>query len=1108
MISPPMLFFKPLSDFVRLAGCAAALLASSLPGHAQQILIPENQSWNILHPMGSLPPRADTTPDPDFDTTWYLPQAQFLTDYDGPSFGASTVGDPADLPTADSGPKIGPFAYGGVDAITAPGTTLTRPNSGNRYTSYFRTVFTVPAGGLRNPSVRMVCDDGCYLYLDGVLIATVNVTNGVADTYTSFATDATNTEVVFSFPWRAAATLPGGSPDDVKVIMPVPTLSAGVHTLAVSVHNSGTASSDLGLLLELSASGFGATVTEARLDNSGYRFTIVDEPTSTVQTGSVTLNIDGAAVTPTSVTKTGGVTLVFYAATGLPLGSLHTYVLTAKDQANANITGSGNVRSPYFPTAALPGPAGSPGVWGMRDYRNGTGWGSGLDFAVSAARGLPAADPDPADPVIIDGTAPVVNHTDPEQPGTGGNFNNDLPFIGNQAGPDDNLMVIAKTQIVITAAGPVTYSVHSDDGMGLRISGGPPAGAGSKFVSFSGGGRIDSDLQTLIFPGTTTDSNTRGVYNFTAPGTYDVQFAAFESANGSSWEVASAPGTFAADRDTNTWTLVGNPNAPAMLAVPYKPRWVTNPPGIPGEAGKFGVRTYFSASGVDTLQKTSDFLRDTVRTPADGDNLTFDTLRSSLNARDPGSTNAPQGVIGGDDLVNEDPNSPQGANDNVVTVAKGRISVPAASFYTFWARGDDGFMLRLKAVTGPNPSFKRATNGDPLQANGRFEMSNPNELFFDAGTGDSNTRGIVFLAAGQYDIEYLQWEGVGGFWYELTAAAGEFPHGTEPTSGWRPVGYKSPASTIVVPGIAARGWSVETSLPDTAAGNLVTIAAAEALFSGGGITTTTWPQLNFTDPESGNNGSFTPNNSFPRNTTADDNNYAMRATGSLVITQSGEYNLGFQGDDGGYMDITGPGNPMWISVLETNHPAQAMLTESVPGSGVNNRLQVEVGTGNSRTIGNITLAAGTYTLKTLVYEGGGGSWWEVIGAKAPVIPSFNYPLLVQGSGSTVTDADVLLLVGPPSTESIPVTNLTYNSATGAYSLTFVSAAGTNYQLEYTTAMEAGPAGTPQKWNIAPGAPTAGAAGTTTISGNVSTLRAPGGVLPAGPPRLFLRARRL
>jgi hypothetical protein len=235
----------------------------------------------------------------------------------------------------------------------------------------------------------------------------------------------------------------------------------------------------------------------------------------------------------------------------------------------------------------------------------------------------------------------------------------------------------------------------------------------------------------------------------------------------------------------------------------------------------------------------------------------------------------------------------------------------------------------------------------------------------------------------------------------------------------------------------------------------------------------------------------------------------MRATGSLVITQAGVYNLGFQGDDGGYMDISGLGNPVWSSILESNHLAQAILTESVPGSGLNDRLQVEVGTGNSRTIGQVTLAVGTYTIKTLVFEGGGGSWWEVVGAKAPVSPGFNYPLLMEGAGTTLTDFDLLVLVAPAAPETIPVTNFTANTVTGAYSLTFVSTAGATYQLEYSTNMEAGAPGTPQKWNVAPGPVIVGAAGTTTLNSNITALYpANGGVLPAGSPRAYLRVRRL
>lgn len=860
-----------------------------------------------------------------------------------------------------------------------------------------------------------------------------------------------------------------------------------------------------------------AVVASARLDQTGYHFTIVDDPASVVNTASITVNIDGAGpVAPTSVSKTAGVTTVFYAATGLASASNHTYAIAAKDQSNQDILGSGSLNAPYFPATLLPGPAGSPGVWGMREHRPGMGWDTGLSVAIAAAAALPETDPDTGDIAIIDGTAPVVNHTDPQNAGTGGNFNNDLPYIGNQPGDDDNVMVIAKTQVVIAAAGPVTYSIHSDDGMGLRISGGPVEGADSKFVSINGGGNIDpTDSKAVVFPGFTGDSNTRAVYNFTAPGTYDVQFVAFEGGGGASWELASAPGSHKFERDTNAWTLVGNPNDPSVLAVPYKPRWITSVPGPSGAAGRFGVRTYFSAATVGSLQDVSNFLTSTVRTPEDGDNLTFDNLRDSINGRDNGSTGTDSGTVGGDYLINGNASSPQGDNNRAVTTAKGRISVPADSHYTFWARGDDGFLLRIKAASGANPGFKRATNAEENQANGRFEMSNPNELFFDAGTGDSNTRGIIFLTAGEYDLEYIHWEGEGGFWYELTAAAGEYPHGTEPPEGWRVVGYDTPSTSILVPGIASPGWTVESSTPGrpefafSIAGAEAAIDATLADGTAPAAKTSTWPIINFADPQNGSNGYLTPNNPWPLNTTADDDNYAMRATGTLDITVAGEYYLGFQGDDGGYMEITGPGNPAFSSIFVTNHPAQAVLMEAVAGSGINNRLQVEVGTGNSRTLGAITLGVGSYTVKTLMYEGSGGSWWEVIGAKAPTLPSFAVPLLAAGSGSTATDRDMLVLVAPPE-EPLRVTNLTFDSTTGDFSLSFSSVANARYRLEYSTHMEAGTPGTPEKWNVAPlGGPIQGLAGTTTLSGNIAAIQAAGGgVLPDGAPRAYVRVRRL
>ncbi len=853
----------------------------------------------------------------------------------------------------------------------------------------------------------------------------------------------------------------------------------------------------------------------AELTNAGYRFQFTDSPSSTVNTATVLLQIDGAAVTPT-VVKEGGVTTVTYVATPSPIpGTTHTYSLTAKDQTNTDISSNGSLRAPYFPAAPLPGPAGGEGFWGMREVQVTEGWGATLEAAVQYLMELPeTADPDDESIVIVDAAnVPVVNHSDPDNSPNKGNFNNDFPLLSDQEGVDDNqLLSLSKTRLVVPAAGEYTFAARSDDGFGLRVTGGPVGNTG-RFTAYYGNGTIDtSDPQTLAHPAPTGDSTTRGVYTFSAPGTYDVTFVAYEAAGGAFWELAWAPGHHPRERDTGSWSLVGNPNDPAVTAIPFTPRWPTELPGPLGGAGTWGIRTYLDAEAVDTLQQTMDFLANTDRTPADGDDLTLDVQSPFLNARDPDNT----GVSGHlpDDV--DFPGNLPGDDDRLVTVAKGRLQVDAAGPYTFSFRGDDGFLFRLKGVNGPNPIFKRVTRSNSADVNGRFEMSNPNEVFFEVGTGDSDTRGIIELAAGVYDAEYVHWEGAGGFWYEVGVVAGEHPHDGGTTPLWRALGGEGVTGTLTAPGLADPGWTVESATPGrpefafTIDGGEAAIDATLADDTAPAAKTSTWDVINFTDPEAGAEGSYSPSNPWPLNTPADDNNYAMRATGSLVITAAGEYHLGFQGDDGGYLIINGPGNPQWSEIVFSNHADLAMIVEEVPDSGINNAIRLEVGTGNSHTVGSITLEPGTYTLKAFVYEGGGGSWWELFGRQASAVPT-SYPLLARGPGS-VMEPIGLRLVDPNAApgETLVVTSFTFDAATGQFSLTIESTAGDTYALEYTNGLQpAGEPASPAKWNVAPGFGAVASGGaTTTINGNVSALLTTGGgLLPEGSVAFF-RVRRL
>lgn len=237
-----------------------------------EILISWNANgWSYMCPMAgasfSLPNRANGTPDPDFYTTWYLPQSTFPNQYDGPTFGASPIltGTAGNAATYDSGTGSAPLGFGPMDywssvgaEFTAHNTTLTTPSSGQRYTAYFRKTFTVPSGGKLKPTIRYIMDDGGYIYLDGVLVATVNAatnpsnsTKPIEDTFTYLVPANDNESTLQTIDLsRPAGDVPG---TNAHIWVSQSSISEGIHTLAISVHQKSASSSDLGLALELSA---------------------------------------------------------------------------------------------------------------------------------------------------------------------------------------------------------------------------------------------------------------------------------------------------------------------------------------------------------------------------------------------------------------------------------------------------------------------------------------------------------------------------------------------------------------------------------------------------------------------------------------------------------------------------------------------------------------------------------------------------------------------------------------------------------------------------------------------------------------------------------------
>ncbi len=882
----------------------------------------------------------------------------------------------------------------------------------------------------------------------------------------------------------------------------------------------------------------GAVVSLSRLSHDGFRFEVTDSASSTTNPATLVLLVDDVDVTASAtVNKEAGVIVVTYEPpAALPLGSLHSYRLTVRDQSNVEILSAGDLRAPYFPLEPLPGPAGGVGFWGVRELRKTDGWGTGLDVAVAYAQTQPATDPDPEDNSLVEAAnVPVINHSDGDAVGAPnkGSFNNDFPFLSDTPGDDDNLMVVAKTQLVVPAAGEYTFYARSDDGFGLRISGGPDGYTG-RFTTSYGNGVIDTgDPQTLVHPGFTGDSSTRGVYTFSAPGAYDVQFVAFEGGGGAFWELSWAPGNNREERDAY-WQLVGNPDDPSVTSIPFVSRFPETLPGPLGTAGHWGIRTYLQAhiddtpddgndelnvNTPDTLAHTLTFLQTTTRAPEDADDLTIDAQRPFLNARDPGNT----GISG--DIPNDVPFpgfEELGTQDRVITVAKGRIQVTQAGDYTFSARGDDGFLFRIRGVDGPDPHFNRVSHVDSSVANGRYERSTPNVMFFEAGTGDSNTRGVITLAAGLYDLEYVHWEGGGGFFYELAVAGGAHPHGAGTTPVWRPVGY--PGGPVTGLGVAEPGWTVESSVakvfPEGEAPASWLVADGEAAIeetladdTAPAAKVSTWDAINFHDPQSGGPGSIPGDVPWPLNTPAEDNYFAVRATGQLVIPAEGYYRLGFEGDDGGYLALYGTGgleDPSFESELVTN-ATNAAVVDSDSASGAANVLRTDVPTGNSRTIGRVLLSAGVYQVKTMFFEIAGGAYWEVIGGAEPAGDFAVLPLIAKGGGEVVQDITGFALVDPTAAApaDLAVTAFTFDPATGQFSLTFQSQPDKTYALDYSNGLQ--PADTPAsaaRWTPAPGFGSVASGGaTTTITGQVSAFVAPAGLLPDGSVSFF-RVREL
>jgi hypothetical protein len=192
----------------------------------------ESSGWAMLSPID--PSTSDgydpvighgtQVADADFNTTW---RNQALGEYagvvyDGPAF---TTG------------HQGPFQYGGVDGIPAANTTIPIPDYGTRGSAYFVKTFDGGVSGYHQAEFSILADDGAFIYLNGNLVGVVGdlVADAAQDTWGKQTGDG-----------GSESTFHTISVSGFELIKP------GINNLlAVSMHQTNTTSSDLGLSLQL-----------------------------------------------------------------------------------------------------------------------------------------------------------------------------------------------------------------------------------------------------------------------------------------------------------------------------------------------------------------------------------------------------------------------------------------------------------------------------------------------------------------------------------------------------------------------------------------------------------------------------------------------------------------------------------------------------------------------------------------------------------------------------------------------------------------------------------------------------------------------------------------
>lgn len=209
----------------------------------------------------------------------------------------------------------------------------------------------------------------------------------------------------------------------------------------------------------------------------------------------------------------------------------------------------------------------------------------------------------------------------------------------------------------------------------------------------------------------------------------------------------------------------------AAFSVPAPPFPLTGLGEPAAEAGLWSVRQVWNGGRADAVV-TGVGIADAATKPGFAGRV-LDAKSAVINF---GFTPSP----GGGGLFPGDEPFPGEADGLVaadwITVARAKVRIPRAGDWTIGVHSDDGFSLRF--VGHPFSS---------VSGLGVIDEFFPEYVTFAVGTGDSNTRAVLAgLAAGDYVIEFIQFQRNGGAFAEIYAAEGAFAEDADAT--WALIG--------------------------------------------------------------------------------------------------------------------------------------------------------------------------------------------------------------------------------------------------------------------------------------------------------------------------------